>query len=141
MENHPHESIDTVFGCVIPYIHDSDDRNSVSLVCRKWYELDCLTRKHVTVHLAYFNSPSRLHRRFPFIESLTLQGFPDSELMSNIFITHWIEEISVSYKCLKALHVRLLSVFDKDLELLARTCGKHLRLLKITECIGFTTDG
>lgn len=147
MENHPHESIDTVFGCVITYIHDSDDRNSVSLVCRKWYELDCLTRKHVTVHLLYFKSPSRLLKRFPYIESLTLQGFPDLEsldpgpLRSNIFITHWIEEISVSYKCLKALHVRLLFVCDSDLELLARTCGKHLRLLKITECIGFTMDG
>ncbi|PWA89262.1 hypothetical protein CTI12_AA107970 [Artemisia annua] len=147
MENHPHESIDTVFGCVIPYIHDSDDRNSVSLVCRKWYELDCLTRKHVTVHLAYFNSPSRLRKRFPFIESLTLQGFPDLQSldswswMLNIFITHWIEEISDSYKCLKALHVRHVSVLDSDLELLARRRGKDLRHLKITKCRQFSTDG
>ncbi|GJV57138.1 coronatine-insensitive protein 1-like protein [Tanacetum coccineum] len=142
MENHPHESIDTVFGCVIPYIHDRDDRNVVSLVCRKWYELDCMTRKHLTVHLAYSPAPSRLHQRFPSIESLTLQGFPDSVSEDmHIFITEWIQEISVSYKCLKELHVRHVCVCDSDLELLARTRGKDLRLLKIFRCCRFSTDG
>ncbi|PWA93657.1 hypothetical protein CTI12_AA069150 [Artemisia annua] len=45
MDEHPKDSIDTIFSCVIPYINDGADRNSVSLVCRKWYELDCMTRR------------------------------------------------------------------------------------------------
>nr|GEX10250.1 hypothetical protein [Tanacetum cinerariifolium] len=68
MENHPHEAINTVLNCVIPYIQNGDDRNSVSLVCRKLCELE-------------------------------------------------------------------------DLELLARTCGRDLRVLKIRKCKGFSTDG
>ncbi|GJY24488.1 coronatine-insensitive protein 1-like protein isoform X1 [Tanacetum coccineum] len=134
--------MDTVFNCVIPYIHDGDDRNSVSLVCRKWYELDSVTRKHVTVHLFYSPTPSRLHQRFPFLESLTLKGLPSGfEYLSDIDITPWIEEISVSFKFLKTLYIRSMVVDDSDLELLARTRGKDLRVLKIIKCKGFSEDG
>ncbi|GKC78232.1 leucine-rich repeat, cysteine-containing subtype protein, partial [Tanacetum coccineum] len=90
-------SMETVLECVIPYIHDHDDLNSISLVSRKFYELDSLTRKHLTVHLHYAPNPSRVSHRFPFIESLTLKGFrPDWEYpqISDIDSTRWIELIS-----------------------------------------------
>nr|GEY66225.1 zinc finger, CCHC-type [Tanacetum cinerariifolium] len=38
-------SMDTVFNCVIPYIQNGDDRNSVSLVCHKWNEIDGFTQE------------------------------------------------------------------------------------------------
>ncbi|GKE56875.1 coronatine-insensitive protein 1-like protein [Tanacetum coccineum] len=138
MENHPHESIDTVFNCVIPYIQNGNDRNSVSLVCRKWYELDCMTRKLLTVHLPYSPAPSRLHQRFPSIESLTLKGVSFGFKSD---ITPWVQEISGSYKCLKALHISCVVIRDSDLELLAKTRGKDLWVLKIYKCKGFSTDG
>ncbi|GKC43166.1 coronatine-insensitive protein 1-like protein [Tanacetum coccineum] len=143
MENRPHESINTVFNCVIPYIQNGDDRNSVSLVCRKWYELDCMTRKHVIVHLFYSPTPSRLVQRFPFLESLTLKGLPRYFPQKNSanHITPWIREISVSFKCLKSLHIYRAYVHDSDLELLARTRGEDLRILKIFKCKGLSTDG
>ncbi|GKE11036.1 coronatine-insensitive protein 1-like protein, partial [Tanacetum coccineum] len=142
MENNPHESIDTVFNCIIPYIQNDDDRNFVSLVCRHWYELDSMTRKLLTVHLLYYPKPSRLHQRFPSIESLTLKGLPYwFKRKSSIEITPWVQQISVSYKCLKALHIRRVVIRDSDLELLAKTRGKDLRVLKIYKCEGFSTYG
>ncbi|PWA99560.1 coronatine-insensitive 1 [Artemisia annua] len=104
MEKHPNVSMDTVFNCVIPYIHECDDRNSVSLVCRKW---DCQLRMH----------------------------------FDDIDITPWIQEISNTFKCLKALNIRRMVVGDSDLELLARTRGKDLRGLMIDRCKGFSTNG
>lgn len=96
--------METVASCVIPYIHDPSDRNSVSLVCCRWYEIDSMTRKHVTVHLHYAPTPLRLSQRFPFLESLTLKGYPsriDLTHKSGVNIIPWIQEISVSFKCLK----------------------------------------
>ncbi|GKB42960.1 coronatine-insensitive protein 1-like protein isoform X1 [Tanacetum coccineum] len=142
MEKHPNVSMDTVFNCVIPYIHDGDDHNSLSLVCRRWCELEGMTRKHVTVHLFYSPKVSRLYQRFPFLESLTLKGLPlwFPENLS-IDINPWIQEIAVSFKCLKSLHIRNMNVHDSDLELLARTRGKDLRVLKIIKCDEISTDG
>ncbi|KAL5143618.1 Coronatine-insensitive protein 1 [Glycine soja] len=42
-----------VLDCVMLYIHDSKDRDIVSQVCRRLYELDSLTRKHLTIALYY----------------------------------------------------------------------------------------
>ncbi|KAL4307289.1 hypothetical protein AHAS_Ahas16G0263400 [Arachis hypogaea] len=50
--------------------------NAVSQVCRRWDELDSLTRKHVTIALCYTTSLDRLRRRFPHLESLKLKGKP-----------------------------------------------------------------
>nr|GEX04639.1 hypothetical protein [Tanacetum cinerariifolium] len=67
--------MDTVFDCVVPYIHNASDRNSFSLASRTCYDVDAKTREHVTVHLCYA-APLRCRQRFPFIESLTLAGNP-----------------------------------------------------------------
>ncbi|PWA50556.1 hypothetical protein CTI12_AA470150 [Artemisia annua] len=138
--------IHTVFDCVLSYIDDDDidNRNSFSLVSRKWCELEGLTRKNVTVHMFYSPTPSRLHQRFPLLESLTLKGYPlRSPEIASIDITPWIQGISASnsFKCLKEVCICGTSVHDSDLELLSRTRGKNLKVLKICKCQGFSTDG
>ncbi|PWA78788.1 hypothetical protein CTI12_AA213360 [Artemisia annua] len=142
-------SMETVLDCVIPFIHNGDDLNSISLVSRRFYQLDCITRKHLSVHLHYALNPSTLSKRFPFIDSLTLKGPPDFLTITlqggahfpQISVTPWINEICAKFECLKALHIRGLVVSDEHLALLAKTRGKDLRSLKICECEGFSEDG
>lgn len=138
---------DVVAGCVMSYIHDSKDRDAVSLVCRRWYELDALTREHVTIALCYTTTPERLRRRFPQLKSLKLKGKPRAAMFNLIpedwggFVTPWVEEIAESFKRLKSLHFRRMIVKDSDLELLARSRGRELESLKLDKCSGFSTDG
>ncbi|GKA97767.1 leucine-rich repeat, cysteine-containing subtype protein [Tanacetum coccineum] len=133
-----------VLDLVISYIHNVEDRNSLSLVSRKFYELDGITRKCLTVHTLYYPNPSRLSKRFPFMETLTLKGPPCGmrhPYHNDIRITPWTEQLALEFRYLKELHIRHLVVPDEDLETLARTRGRDLRSLKISKCIGFSTDG
>lgn len=138
---------DVVAGCVMPYIVDAKDREAVSLVCRRWYELDALTREHVTIALCYTTSPERLRRRFSQLKSLKLKGKPRAAMFNLIpedwggFVTPWVEEIAESFKSLKHLHFRRMIVRDSDLELLARSRGRELLSLKLDKCSGFSTQG
>ncbi|XVE99706.1 hypothetical protein REPUB_Repub03eG0223700 [Reevesia pubescens] len=138
---------DVVLGCVMPYIHDSKDRDAVSLVCRRWYELDALTRKHITIALCYTTSPDRLRRRFPHLESLKLKGKPRAAMFNLIpedwggYVTPWVNEIAENFNCLKSVHFRRMIVKDSDLEVLARSRGKVLQVLRLDKCSGFSTDG
>ncbi|KAJ1426405.1 Leucine-rich repeat, cysteine-containing subtype [Sesbania bispinosa] len=138
---------DVVLDCVMPYIHDPKDRDAVSQVCRRWYELDSLTRKHVTIALCYTTTPDRLRRRFPHLESLKLKGKPRAAMFNLIpedwggFVTPWVKEISQYFDCLKSLHFRRMIVTDSDLQLLARSRGHILQALKLDKCSGFSTDG
>ncbi|KAL5733097.1 hypothetical protein ACOSQ2_032789 [Xanthoceras sorbifolium] len=138
---------DTVLGCVMPYIHDPKDRDAVSLVCRRWYDLDALTRKHITIALCYTTTPERLRRRFGHLESLKLKGKPRAAMFNLIpedwggYVSPWVNEIAENFNCLKSLHFRRMIVRDSDLEVLARTRGKNLLVLKLDKCSGFSTDG
>ncbi|KAL9332586.1 hypothetical protein ACSQ67_002196 [Phaseolus vulgaris] len=139
--------VDVVLDCVIPYIDDPKDRDAVSQVCRRWYELDSLTRKHVTIALCYTTTPARLRRRFPHLESLKLKGKPRAAMFNLIpedwggHVTPWVKEISQYFDCLKSLHFRRMIVTDSDLQLLARSRGHVLHALKLDKCSGFSTDG
>ncbi|KAJ0103646.1 hypothetical protein Patl1_06532 [Pistacia atlantica] len=138
---------DTVAECVIPYIHDPRDRDAVSLVCRRWYELDAITRKHLTIALCYTTTPERLRRRFSHLESLKLKGKPRAAMFNLIpedwggYVTPWVKEIAQSFNCLKSLHFRRMIVKDSDLEDLVRARGRNLLVLKLDKCSGFSTDG
>ncbi|XP_024993691.1 coronatine-insensitive protein 1-like isoform X2 [Cynara cardunculus var. scolymus] len=142
-----HGMSDVVFECVLSYINDSRDRQSISLVCRRLYELEAQTRKHVTIALCYTATPKQLWRRFPFLESLKLKGKPRAAMYNLIpedwggFATPWVEELAKSFTCLKAVHFRRMIVKDEDLELLARERGHVLQVLKLDKCSGFSTDG
>ncbi|KAK4493511.1 hypothetical protein RD792_005562 [Penstemon davidsonii] len=139
---------DTVWECVIPYVNDSRDRDAVSLVCKRWYEIDAITRKHVTIALCYTATPQQLSRRFPQLESLKLKGKPRASMFNLIpedwggYVTPWVEEVVRSFGRMKALHFRRMIVKDSDLELVAKSAvGKVLEVLKLDKCSGFSTDG
>ncbi|KAL4576170.1 hypothetical protein LXL04_012259 [Taraxacum kok-saghyz] len=142
-----HGMSDIVFECVLSYIHDTRDRQSISLVCRRLCELEAHTRKHVTIALCYTATPKQLSRRFPFLESLKIKGKPRAAMYNLIpedwggFATPWVEEIAKSFSCIKAVHFRRMIVKDEDLELLARERGSVLQVLKLDKCSGFSTDG
>jgi coronatine-insensitive protein 1 len=138
---------DVVLGYVMQYIHDPKDRDAVSLVCRKWYELEARTRKHVTIALCYSTSPDRLRCRFGNLESLKLKGKPRAAMFNLIpedwggYATPWVREIAESFNFLDSLQFRRMIVKDSDLELLTRSRGRVLLTLKLDKCSGFTTDG
>ncbi|XP_042044125.1 coronatine-insensitive protein 1-like [Salvia splendens] len=138
---------DTVWECVIPYVHDPRDRDAVSLVCKRWYDIDAITRRHVTMALCYTATPQRLSRRFPHLESLKLKGKPRAAMFNLIpedwggFVTPWVREIITSFGRMKVLHFRRMIVKDSDLDLLATSHGKVLDVLRLDKCSGFSTDG
>ncbi|CAL5343612.1 unnamed protein product [Camellia sinensis] len=138
---------ETVFGLVINHIHDQRDRDAISLVCRRWFEIDGLSREHVTVALSYTTTPQMLRRRFQNLISLKLKAKPRAAMFNLIpedwggYVTPWVEEIARSFSCLKELHFRRMIVRDSDLELLAQSRGPLLESLKLDKCSGFSTDG
>ncbi|CAA0836732.1 Coronatine-insensitive protein 1 [Striga hermonthica] len=138
---------DTVWECVIPYVEDPLDRGAVSLVCKRWYEIDAITRKHVTMALCYTAPPWRLSRRFPQLESLKLKGKPRAAMFNLIpedwggYVAPWVEEIVRSFGRMKVLHFRRMIVKDSDLQLLAASFGEVLEVLRLDKCSGFSTDG
>ncbi|KAI3721089.1 hypothetical protein L2E82_32093 [Cichorium intybus] len=142
-----HGMSDVVFECVLSYIEDTRDRQSISLVCRRLCQLEAHTRKHVTIALCYTATPKQLSRRFPYLESLKIKGKPRAAMYNLIpedwggFATPWVEEITKSFSCIKAVHFRRMIVRDEDLEVLARERGSVLQVLKLDKCSGFTTDG
>ncbi|KAI3519809.1 hypothetical protein L1887_09025 [Cichorium endivia] len=142
-----HGMSDVVFECVLSYIEDTRDRQSISLVCRRLCQLEAHTRKHVTIALCYTATPKQLSRRFPYLESLKIKGKPRAAMYNLIpedwggFATPWVEEIAKSFSCIKAVHFRRMIVRDEDLEVLARERGSVLQVLKLDKCSGFTTDG
>ncbi|CAA0809473.1 Coronatine-insensitive protein 1 [Striga hermonthica] len=139
---------DTVWECVIPYVKDARDRGAVSLVCKRWYKIDAITRKHVTMALCYTAAPRSLSRRFPHLESLKIKGKPRAAMFNLIpedwggYVTPWVEEIVTSFRrSMRVLHFRRMIVKDSDLEQLAASAGNVLEVLRLDKCSGFSTDG
>ncbi|PWA85741.1 hypothetical protein CTI12_AA147610 [Artemisia annua] len=127
----------------MPYIQQ-DHLNSVSLVSRKYLDIDSLTRKHLTVHVHFAPDPERINRRFPNIESLTLKSYSHgfySAHKCRVTVTPWIEHIAVEFKRLKSLSIRNMVVSVSDLKHLAKTRGGSLRSLEIRGCKLFSEDG
>ncbi|GMH15387.1 hypothetical protein Nepgr_017228 [Nepenthes gracilis] len=137
---------DEILGCLIAYITDPRDRAAISLVCRRWYELDALTRKHVTIALCYTTTPERLLNRFRNIESLKIKGKPRAAMFNLIpenwgaYATPWVNIVE-SFRRLNSLHFRRMIVSDSDLETIANAKGHVLESLKLDKCSGFSTDG
>jgi coronatine-insensitive protein 1 len=132
---------------VMSYVNDPRDRSVVSQVCKQWYRIDALTRKHVTVAFCYTIRPADLTRRFKRLESLKLKGKPRADMFRLItedwgaYARPWITEISSSCLCLKSLHLRRMVVKDDDLTMLVRSHGHMLQALKLERCSGFSTLG
>ena len=139
---------DVALECVMSYIDDPKDRDALSLVCRRWYHIDAITRKHITIALCYSTTPDRLCRRFPHLESLKLKGKPRASMFDNLIPEDWgghagpwINEIADAFVCLKALHLRRMIVTDADIKVLVGARGRILESLKLDKCSGFSTNG
>ncbi|KAL9675377.1 hypothetical protein QQ045_003579 [Rhodiola kirilowii] len=94
----------------------------MSLVRKRWYKIDSVTRKKVNIDNCYSTSPQRLSERFPNLEKLKVKGKPWASI-------------------LKSIHFRRMIVKDSDLEALAQARGPMLLELKLDKCSGFSTDG
>ncbi|GAB2216471.1 hypothetical protein Droror1_Dr00024245 [Drosera rotundifolia] len=137
---------DEIVECVITYVTDARDRAAVSLVCRRWYEVDALTRRHVTIAFCYTATPERLLTRFRNIEELKLKGKPRAAMFKLIpenwggYVTPWIG-IADSLPRLRSLHFRRMIVADADLAMLSNLKGRVLESLTLEKCSGYSTDG
>ncbi|KAI5069649.1 hypothetical protein GOP47_0015950 [Adiantum capillus-veneris] len=58
---------------IISFIDCPRSRATVSLVCRKWHDMENYTRKEVTVAFCYTTTPSRLSGRFTKLQSLRVK--------------------------------------------------------------------
>lgn len=141
------EQYDAVGECLIPYITSSRERGSLSLVCRRWHEIDRITRRHVTISFCYSTTPQGLSRRFPQLESLKIKGQPRAAMFNLIpedwggYAKPWVEEIAECLPRIKTIHLRRMIVTDSDLEVLAVKVGSRLEVLKLDRCSGFSTGG
>ncbi|KAM3352622.1 hypothetical protein ACQJBY_024073 [Aegilops geniculata] len=138
----PDEALHLVMG----YVDAPRDREAASRVCRRWHRIDALTRKHVTVAFCYAADPARLLARFPRLESLALKGRPRAAMYGLIsddwgaYAAPWVARLAAPLECLKALHLRRMTVTDDDVASLIRSRGHMLQELKLDKCSGFSTD-
>jgi coronatine-insensitive protein 1 len=52
----------------------------------------------------------------------------------------WLTELAAPLECLKAVHLRRMTVTDDDIAELVRARGHMLQVLKLDKCSGFSTD-
>ncbi|KAI5069884.1 hypothetical protein GOP47_0016185 [Adiantum capillus-veneris] len=132
---------------IISFIDCPRSRATVSLVCRKWHDMENYTRKEVTVAFCYTTTPSRLSGRFTKLQSLRVKGKPRADMYNlmpqnwGAYAEPWVKEVALKCPCLNSLHFRRMVVSDEDLQTLAQACGNRLRVLKLDRCSGFSTIG
>ncbi|XP_048444454.1 uncharacterized protein LOC125479311 [Pyrus x bretschneideri] len=68
----PEEVLEHVFS----FIQTDQDRNSISTVCKSWYEIERWCRRRIFIGNCYAVSPRMVIRRFPDIRSIELKGKP-----------------------------------------------------------------
>ncbi|KAJ1270734.1 hypothetical protein BS78_06G074100 [Paspalum vaginatum] len=138
----PEEVVEHIFS----FLPSHSDRNTVSLVCKVWYEVERLSRRAVFVGNCYAVRPERVVRRFPNVRALTVKGkphFADFNLVPpdwGGYAGPWIEAAARSCVGLEELRMKRMVVSDENLELLARSFPRFKALVLIS-CEGFSTDG
>ncbi|KAJ4905661.1 GRR1-like protein 1 [Raphanus sativus] len=131
---------------IFSFVDSNEDRNSVSLVCKSWFETERLTRKRVFVRNCYAVTPAAVARRFPGMRSLTLKGkphFADYNLVPDGwggYAWPWIEAMAEKSPSLEELRLKRMVVTDECLEKIAASF-KDFKVLVLTSCEGFSTDG
>nr|QBK17428.1 AUXIN-SIGNALING FBOX 1 protein [Camelina laxa] len=131
---------------ILSFIDCNEDRNSVSLVCKSWFETERKTRKRVFVGNCYAVSPAAVARRFPEMRSLTLKGkphFADYNLVPDGwggYACPWVEAMAAKSPSLEEIRLKRMVVTDECLERIAASF-KNFKVLVLTSCEGFSTDG
>nr|VDD27865.1 unnamed protein product [Brassica oleracea] len=131
---------------IFSFVDSNEDRNSVSLVCKSWFETERRTRKRVFVGNCYAVSPLKVARRFPKMRSLTLKGkphFADYNLVPDGwggYAWPWIEAMAARRPFLEEIRLKRMVVTDECLEKIAASF-RDFKTLVLTSCEGFSTDG
>ncbi|KAI3773119.1 hypothetical protein L6452_04318 [Arctium lappa] len=137
---------DDVLEHVFSFITSDKDRNAVSLVCKSWYEIERWCRRRIFVGNCYAVSPGIVIRRFPDVRSVELKGkphFADFNLVPDGwggYVYPWIAEFSRAYPWLEEIRLKRMVVSDESLELISKSF-KSFRVLVLSSCEGFSTDG
>ncbi|XP_031475649.1 transport inhibitor response 1-like protein [Nymphaea colorata] len=137
---------DEILEHILGFISERKDRNAFSLVCKSWFRLEALNRRHCFIGNCYAASPEVLIRRFPRVKSLVLKGkprFADFNLVPQNWGAHlgpWVVAMVPAYPWLESLHLKRMSVKDEDLDIIASSLPKFKQLI-IDCCDGFSTGG
>ncbi|KAK7270224.1 hypothetical protein RIF29_23217 [Crotalaria pallida] len=138
----PEEVLEHVFSFI-----DSDrDRGSISVVCKSWYEIERWCRRRIFVGNCYAVSPGMVVKRFPKLRSIALKGkphFADFNLVPEGwggYVWPWIKAMAAAYPWLEEIRLKRMVITDESLELIAKSF-KNFKVLVLTSCEGFTTDG
>ncbi|KAM1150768.1 hypothetical protein ACFX2I_031210 [Malus domestica] len=138
----PEEVLEYVFS----FIQTDQDRNSISTVCKSWYEIERWCRRRIFIGNCYAVSPRMLIRRFPDVRSIELKGkphFADFNLVPEGwggYVYPWIAAMASAYPWLEEIKLKRMVVTDETLELIAKSF-KNMKLLVLSSCEGFSTDG
>ncbi|XP_010112739.2 protein TRANSPORT INHIBITOR RESPONSE 1 [Morus notabilis] len=138
----PEEVLEHVFS----FIQSDADRNSISMVCKSWYEIERWCRRRIFVGNCYAVSPRMVIRRFPDVRSIELKGkphFADFNLVPEGwggYVDPWISAMAMAYPWLEEIRLKRMVVTDESLELIAKSF-KNFKALVLSSCEGFSTDG
>lgn len=138
----PEEVLEHVFS----FIQSDADRNSISMVCKSWYEIERWCRRRIFVGNCYAVSPRMVIRRFPEVRSIELKGkphFADFNLVPEGwggYVDPWISTMAMAYPWLEEIRLKRMVVTDESLELIAKSF-KNFKVLVLSSCEGFSTDG
>ncbi|KAK4376314.1 hypothetical protein RND71_006991 [Anisodus tanguticus] len=141
-----HSFPEQVLKHLFSFLASDKDRNSVSLVCKSWYEIERRCRKSVFIGNCYSVSPEIMIKRFPEVRSVNLKGkphFADFNLVPEgwgAYVEPWIVAMCRSYTCLEEIRLKRMVVSDEALELIS-TSFEDFKVLVLLSCEGFTTDG
>ncbi|KAJ0110873.1 hypothetical protein Patl1_01087 [Pistacia atlantica] len=131
---------------VFSFVQSDKDRNSISLVCKSWYEIERWCRKRIFVGNCYAVSPRRVITRFPEVRSVGLKGkphFADFNLVPEGwggYVYPWIAEMASGYPFLEEIRLKRMVVSDESLELIPKSF-KNFKVLVLSSCEGFSTQG
>lgn len=138
---------DEVLDDVLVFLTRHEDRNAVSLVCKAWFHTERASRRTVFIGNCYAVSPEQLVARFPKITALLMKGrprFTDFGLVPHNWgasIFPWLHVMAKYYPALEELRLKRMTVSDESLELIAHSFSSSFRVLSLTSCDGFSTDG
>ncbi|XP_057515730.1 protein TRANSPORT INHIBITOR RESPONSE 1-like [Amaranthus tricolor] len=131
---------------VLSFIESHSDLNSVSLVCKSWYEIERWCRRGIFIGNCYAVSPPIVIRRFKDLRSVTIKGkphFADFNLVPEgwgAYAYPWIEAFCEAFPALEELRMKRMVVTDEGLELIGNKL-RNFKVLVLCSCEGFTTDG
>ncbi|KAK7321252.1 hypothetical protein VNO77_31710 [Canavalia gladiata] len=142
----PDQVLENVLENVLHFLSSRRDRNAASLVCRSWYRAEALTRSELFIGNCYALSPNRATSRFTRVRSVTVKGkprFADFDLMPPGWGAHfgpWASALAQAYPWLEKLHLKRMSITDRDLALVADSFAGFRELVLVC-CEGFGTRG